>query len=200
MRVAFVGKGGSGKSVIAGTVSRELARQAQRVLALDFDTMPGLAYTIGLRDVPDAGLPEDLAVRRKKTGWVEAQGDVVVADFEAGLGTVSRLKPGFVDLVIVVTDPTAKAIDVARRGLAMVQERALATAVVIANRVANDDDRGLIEAAFDGGAGLLVPDEPAIRQADSRGVAPFDAAPDAAGVRLVRGFADRLTDETGRTS
>lgn len=69
MRIAFVGKGGSGKSVIAGTVGRLLAQQGHRVLALDFDTMPGLAYTLGLPNVGNRGLPEDLAVRRKETGW-----------------------------------------------------------------------------------------------------------------------------------
>lgn len=69
MRVAFVGKGGSGKSVIAGTVARLLARATPPVLAIDFDTMPGLAYTIGLDHVPEAGLPDDLAVRGKRVGW-----------------------------------------------------------------------------------------------------------------------------------
>lgn len=69
MRIAIVGKGGSGKSVIAGTTARLIAREGHKVLALDFDTVPGLAYTIGLRDVPSHGLPEELSVRRKKGGW-----------------------------------------------------------------------------------------------------------------------------------
>lgn len=69
MRIAIVGKGGSGKSVIAGTTARLLAREGRKVLALDFDTVPGFAYTLGLRDIPSHGLPEELSVRRKKTGW-----------------------------------------------------------------------------------------------------------------------------------
>ncbi len=47
MRVAVVGKGGAGKSVIAGTLARLLARRGRRVLALDSDLMPGLAYSLG---------------------------------------------------------------------------------------------------------------------------------------------------------
>ena len=70
MRVAFVGKGGSGKSSIAGTVARLLARAGEPVLALDVDTLPGLSYSLGLGRVPDAGLPADLAERREKVGWV----------------------------------------------------------------------------------------------------------------------------------
>jgi CO dehydrogenase maturation factor len=70
MRIAFVGKGGSGKSTIAGTVARLLARAGERVLALDVDTMPGLSFSIGLGRVGDAGLPAELAERRQGKGWV----------------------------------------------------------------------------------------------------------------------------------
>jgi len=47
MRVALVGKGGSGKSVITGTLARVLARNGHRVLALDSDMQPGLALSLG---------------------------------------------------------------------------------------------------------------------------------------------------------
>lgn len=70
MRLAFVGKGGSGKSSIAGTLARLLARAGEPVLALDVDTLPGLSFSLGLGGVPDAGLPADLAEKREKIGWV----------------------------------------------------------------------------------------------------------------------------------
>lgn len=68
--MALVGKGGVGKSTIAGTLARVLARTGRPVLALDVDTMPGLAISIGLADAPDAGMPEELGTRRKGRGWV----------------------------------------------------------------------------------------------------------------------------------
>lgn len=49
LRIVIVGKGGSGKSVIAGTMARMLARRGRRVLALDTDTMPGLAVSLGMK-------------------------------------------------------------------------------------------------------------------------------------------------------
>lgn len=70
MRVAFVGKGGSGKSTLAGTVARLLARAGEPVLALDVDTLPGLAFSLGLGRITDAGLPEELGERREGEGWV----------------------------------------------------------------------------------------------------------------------------------
>jgi CO dehydrogenase maturation factor len=48
MRVAIAGKGGSGKTTISGTLARALARQGRRVVAIDADTNPNLAATLGL--------------------------------------------------------------------------------------------------------------------------------------------------------
>src|SRR5262245_41081721 len=66
-RVAVCGKGGSGKTTIAGTLARVLARRGRRVVAIDGDSNPNLALTLGLppaeaqRIVP---LPRDLLVER----------------------------------------------------------------------------------------------------------------------------------------
>ncbi len=63
MRVAFVGKGGAGKSAIAGTFARLLARRGEPVLAIDSDPMPGLAFSLGVEST-DAGIPDDAVVER----------------------------------------------------------------------------------------------------------------------------------------
>lgn len=42
-----MGKGGAGKSVIAGTMARLAARQGEQVLALDADLLPGLSLSLG---------------------------------------------------------------------------------------------------------------------------------------------------------
>ncbi len=49
MIIAIAGKGGSGKTTIAGTLARVLAREgAAPVLAIDADSNPNLALTLGL--------------------------------------------------------------------------------------------------------------------------------------------------------
>lgn len=53
-----MGKGGAGKSSLAGTFARVLAGTGQRVLALDSDPMPGMAFSLGVGQT-DAGLPDD---------------------------------------------------------------------------------------------------------------------------------------------
>ena len=46
--IAIGGKGGSGKTTIAGIIARTLGRKHRRVLAVDGDSNPNLALTLGL--------------------------------------------------------------------------------------------------------------------------------------------------------
>ncbi|CAM5555294.1 hypothetical protein SALBM311S_02849 [Streptomyces alboniger] len=48
MRVAFVGKGGSGKTTLSALFSRHLARSGAPVVAIDGDINQHLAYALGL--------------------------------------------------------------------------------------------------------------------------------------------------------
>jgi CO dehydrogenase maturation factor len=67
MRIAIAGKGGTGKTTIAGTLARLLAREGRAVLAVDADTNPNLAVTLGVpasRTREIAPLPLDLLERR----------------------------------------------------------------------------------------------------------------------------------------
>jgi len=48
MKIATVGKGGSGKTTIAGTLARIFANRQKRVLAIDGDPNPNLALTLGM--------------------------------------------------------------------------------------------------------------------------------------------------------
>ena len=48
MRMAIAGKGGTGKTTIAGTLARALARTGREVLAIDADTNPNLASVLGI--------------------------------------------------------------------------------------------------------------------------------------------------------
>ncbi len=66
MRLAFVGKGGAGKSAIAGTFARILAREDHKVLAIDSDPLPGLAFSLGLAIDRSPPIPDDAVIERKE--------------------------------------------------------------------------------------------------------------------------------------
>lgn len=75
VRVAVVGKGGVGKTVIASTLARLLARQGRDVIAADLDPNPGLAISLGLPRT-DAGLPPEAVEKEEGApqGWQLASG------------------------------------------------------------------------------------------------------------------------------
>ena len=48
MKIAVAGKGGSGKTTLAGTLARILGRRGHPILAIDADSNPNLAITLGI--------------------------------------------------------------------------------------------------------------------------------------------------------
>lgn len=48
MKVAVIGKGGVGKTVVSGILSRSLAREGWSVVALDCDSNPNLGISLGI--------------------------------------------------------------------------------------------------------------------------------------------------------
>jgi CO dehydrogenase maturation factor len=87
--VAFVGKGGAGKSTIAGTFARLLARSGASVLAVDSDPLPGMPYALGI-PIDHGVIPDAAVVAGPENGarWVldPAHGVESVIDRYAALG------------------------------------------------------------------------------------------------------------------
>lgn len=139
-------------------------------------------------DNPDPACPCCGLSPEQLLGNVDAEDVTVVADLEAGIGTLMRLGDGAVDVVV---EPVPKSIEVGTRA-ALVTAATGARLVVVANRVRDDADRATIAAAFGDHEVVVVPDDDAIVDADRRGVAPLDLAPDAPAMRALGGLADLL--------
>ena len=91
MRVAIAGKGGTGKTTISGTLARILARQGRSVLAIDADTTPNLAVTLGVpqsvaQDIVD--LPRNMMERQQQDDGTmktvfTADSDEIISSYSA---------------------------------------------------------------------------------------------------------------------
>jgi CO dehydrogenase maturation factor len=82
MKIAVAGKGGSGKTTIAGTLACIAAARGMPVVAVDDDSNPNLALTLGLgaTAATPPSLPRDLLTERidaSGTRWLDL---VVPAD------------------------------------------------------------------------------------------------------------------------
>ncbi|MGI8759486.1 MAG: hypothetical protein ACR2K0_09295 [Acidimicrobiales bacterium] len=125
-------------------------------------------------------------------GSVDFTGQVVVADLEAGVGTLTRLGDAGVDVVLIVVEPTPKSVEVGCRAAALVADKGLGRAIVVASRMRSDDDLAMVRKAFPDHQVVPIPDDPAIVAADRNGVAPLDSAPDAPAVVALAALADEL--------
>jgi len=105
---------------------------------------------------------------------VPSEDTIIVADLEAGIGTLTRLPDQAVDVTIVVVEPTPRSIDVAQRAVLVASERAQGRVMIVANKVADDEDEARIRAAFSDAEIVIVPVDPVVNNADRRGVSPVD--------------------------
>jgi len=111
---------------------------------------------------------------------------------EAGLGTLSRMAEGHVDYVLVIAEPTWKALEVARRAVALARERSVGQVLVLANRIRDTQNLEMVRTALPGEEIIVVPEDVAIEEADREAVAPIDAAPDSPGVQALAAVVRRL--------
>lgn len=122
----------------------------------------------------------------------------VIADLEAGLGTLTRLRDEQVDTVVLVVEATAKSVEVAVRAAELARGKSLGRLIVVANRVRDEVDAEAVRKAFPDDEVVAVPHDPAVIEADRHGVAVLDSAPDAPAVRAITEMARTLLVAAGR--
>jgi len=93
--------------------------------------------------------------------------------------------------VLVVANPTAKALEVARRAVEIASDKT--EVIVLANRVRDQSDLDDIRAVLGEERELIViPEDTVIARADRDGLAPIDLDEDSPGVTALVALADRL--------
>jgi CO dehydrogenase maturation factor len=156
------------------------------------DAPDGVRVVVASRvDMPDhgclcCGVSADRLLRD-----MEAGGRTVLGDLEAGIGVLTRMEHGSLDVVLVVANPTPKSIEVARRAAETAVAREIGV-LVVANRVANDEDLEAIRAVLGEYEMAIVPEDPVIARADADGLAPIDVDDTSPGVRAIIEISERL--------
>jgi CO dehydrogenase maturation factor len=115
----------------------------------------------------------------------ESSDTVVIADLEAGIGSLTRMAERHIDKVVVACEPTVKSVQAATRALEQADRLGI-PAVIAANRVASDDDEAFIRGEFKGRDVVVIPDDAFVTDSDRLGLAPIDHAPDCPAVGAIR--------------
>jgi CO dehydrogenase nickel-insertion accessory protein CooC1 len=125
-------------------------------------------------------------------GQLEFGRGAVIADLEAGLGTLTRLAENTLDQAVLVVNPDQKSIEVARRASELIVERNVASNVlVIANRLRGEEDLELIRTAMSGAELAAVPEDPYVSRAEFEGQSVVDIAPASPAVQALATLAQR---------
>ena len=128
---------------------------------------------------------------------LSSDADVTVVDMEAGLEHLSRSGGTlrYVDHLLVVVEPYAKAVETARRTLVLAAALGIPRVSILASKVRDDAERELVQKfCLETQAELIgsIPYDDEVRLADREGLAPMDAAPQSRMVESVSALAAQL--------
>lgn len=248
MKIAVAGKGGVGKTLIAGTLSRLFAKDGFKVLAIDNDSAMNLSYTLGIdnevkakivpisemkkmieertnvagagpgvyninprvSDIPDKykvsgpdGLqllvlggieepatgclcPENALIRTLLHNLLVKRDEVIVVDFEAGLEHLGRGTAKGIDVMLVITEPSQKSLDLCLKIIDLSKKLGVINIYLIANKVIDESQTDIINERINEWNIPLyhsVPYDSVIGKADLEGISPIDYNPDSKAVK-----------------
>jgi CO dehydrogenase maturation factor len=186
MKLGIVGKGGVGKTTTSALIAQVYAERGKRVLAIDTDSNPNLAISLGL-DAAQADavplLPRALVVgsgdgRITPADLIKEYGadtpDVTLVDMEAGLEHLSRSGGtlAYADVLLVIMEPTRKSILTAGRTITLAAELGIPRVYGVGNKANLPDDAEFFrEVCSEYSVPLagIIPDDPDVAQADRSG-------------------------------
>jgi len=257
MKVAVSGKGGVGKTLIAGTLARLFSKDGFKVLAIDNDSAMNLSYTLGITqdvkdkivpiaemknmieerttidgaspgvynitpkvsDIPDKfkvsgpdGLqllvlgsieepatgclcPENALIRALLYNLFAKRDEVVIVDFEAGLEHLGRGTAKGIDVMLVITEPSQKSLDLCSKIIDLSKKMGVVNIFLIANKVVNDSQLRVINERVNKWEVPLyhsIPFDSEIGNADLKGVSPIDLNPESKGLNAIKNLYSKL--------
>jgi CO dehydrogenase maturation factor len=257
MKIAVSGKGGVGKTLIAGTLARLFAQDNYNVLAIDNDSAMNLSYTLGIdqeikegitpisemknlvkertevkgggpgvyninpkvSDIPDKykvsgpdGLellvlggiedpatgclcPENALIRTLLHNLFVKRDEIIIVDFEAGLEHLGRGTAKGIDVMLVITEPSQKSLDLSKKIIELSKKLGIINIYLVANKIIDDSQLNIINDRIESWNVPLyhyVPFDSEIGNADLKGEAPIEYNPDSKALNSIKRLYSKL--------
>lgn len=122
---------------------------------------------------------------------LSSDGRIVIADLEAGLNDLLWTYPRADDVVVAVTDSSAKAVEIARRAVIIARSMGVGRVIVVANRCAGPADAARVE-DITGVLVFAVPEDRVVSRADHEGIGPLDVGVESPAMVAVGELAELL--------
>ena len=259
MKIAVSGKGGVGKTLVAGTLARLFAKDGYKVLAIDNDSAMNLSYTLGIdeetkseivpisemkemiqertnvpgagsgvyninpevADIPDRykvkgpdGLellvlggiqepatgclcPENALIRTLLYNLFVKRDEVVIVDFEAGLEHLGRGTAKGIDVMLVVSEPSQKALDLSSKIIQLSKKLGIINVYLIANKLIDEQQLDVVNELiknWDVPLFHTIPYDTEIGKADLKAIPPLDYSPDSRAIKSIENLYLKLKE------
>ncbi len=257
MKLAVSGKGGVGKTLVAGILARMFAKDGVKVLAIDNDSAMNLSYTLGIdektkeniipikemksmiekrtlvkgggpgvyninpevADIPDRykvsgpdGLqllvlggieepatgclcPENALIRTLLYNLFVKRDEVIIVDFEAGIEHLGRGTAKGIDLMLVITEPSQKSLDLCKKIIDLSKKLGVINIYLIANKITDESQTEIINQKIKNWEVPLyhsIPFDPNIAKADLEGKSPIDFNSNSKGILSIKNLYEKL--------
>lgn len=249
MKIVIAGKGGVGKTTLAGTLARVFEEAGFDVLAVDSDPSMNLHTSLGLenptpisrlkeliteRTVVASGIynlspkvddiPENYSAKKGKLrlivmGTIEEGGsgcicpenaflrallrhlvlkrsEVLVLDTEAGVEHLGRKTAEKFDLMLVLAEPSAKAIEVADRVKELAKQIGIKKIFAVGNKIASEEQKKFVQDNL--GLEILgvIPFDEAVQRCDMLGK-PLAESGDSKALKAIKEIAQKVRTLAG---
>lgn len=139
--------------------------------------------------------PANALLRALTHHLIVNRGEAVVMDMEAGVEHLGRGTAKYVDHMLIVTDPSRRALSTAAHIYELARALKIPSIKAVGNKVGGPEDRDSIASAL-GRVGLevlaFIPFDRAVEEADKRGVSPLSLRPTPKAVEAAESLVDRL--------